>query len=146
MNFDIENIHVGRSIQERVTELNISRTRICNFMSSTDDEISKMYERESLDSEILLKWSKLLEYDFFRIYTQHLFVSGVQNRASASISKIQESSLPQFRKMIYDKEVIEFILELIDAGKKTKAEIMKEYRIPKATLYQWIRRYKKIEC
>ena len=27
-----------------------------------------MYEVKSLDTEILLRWSKLVEYDFFRLY------------------------------------------------------------------------------
>jgi hypothetical protein len=28
-----------------------------------------MYEQQDLSTDILLKWSKLLEYDFFRLYS-----------------------------------------------------------------------------
>lgn len=146
MKFEIKNIHLGTMIREKAVERDVSIIRMCKFLNTTEDEINKMYEQESLDTEILLRWSKLLEYDFFRVYTKHLFISEPQNRQPGNVSTKQNSSLPQFRKTIYDKELIEFILELIDAGKKTKTEVREEYRIPKATLYQWIRKYKKFNC
>ncbi|WP_365986155.1 hypothetical protein [uncultured Chryseobacterium sp.] len=36
-----------------------------------------------------------------------------------------------FRKNIYTREIIDFILELIIAGQKIKPEIMQQCRIPK---------------
>ncbi|MDR6404059.1 MULTISPECIES: hypothetical protein [Chryseobacterium] len=55
-----------------------------------------------------------MEYDFFRIYSQHLILFAPQaniayNRRSG-IKK--ESELPGFRKNIYTIEIINFILEL----------------------------------
>lgn len=70
MNF--KNIHIGKMIEQAVAESGIELSRICNFMNCSEVEIIKMYEAKSFDSELLLKWSKLLEYDFFRIYSQHL--------------------------------------------------------------------------
>jgi DNA invertase Pin-like site-specific DNA recombinase len=55
----------------------------------------------------------------------------------------EKSSLPEFRKNIYTKEIIEFILELIKTGKKSKYQIVNEYKIPKTTLYRWIEKYMK---
>lgn len=52
------------------------------------------------------------------------------------------SGLPTFRKNIYTKEVIDFILELIETGEKTKAQVIQEYNIPKSTLHKWIYKYK----
>ena len=99
-----------------------------------------MYTLQSLDSEILLKWSKLLEYDFFRIYTQHLIL---YSPARANQSEIkQKLSLPAFKKNIYTKEIIDFMLELIESGEKTKDQVIEEYRIPKTTLYKWLDKYK----
>ena len=100
-----------------------------------------MYKSSSIDKETLLKWSKLLGYDFFRIYTQHLILYAPP---SAVISKNEnkKSSLPQFRKNIYTKEVIDFILDMIKTGEKTKIQVMEEYNIPKTTLYKWISKHK----
>lgn len=83
----------------------------------------------------------LLEYDFFRIYTQHLILYAPPS-AKEQDSKTEKSSLPQFRKNIYTKEIIEFILEQIDTRQMTKNKIMERYRIPKTTLYKWISKYK----
>ncbi|MGN7757917.1 hypothetical protein ACTJIV_10605 [Chryseobacterium sp. 22532] len=51
--------------------------------------------------------------------------------------------MPQFRKNIYTKEIIDFVLELTEKGEKTKQQIMDDYDIPKATFYTWIKKYKR---
>ena len=139
MNF--KNIHIGQMIEKRVTESGIEISRLCNFMKCTEEQIEKMYQKKSLDTEILLKWSKLLDYDFFRIYTQHLILYAPPS-AKEQDSKTEKSSLPQFRKNIYTKEIITFILGQIDSGAMTKIEVMEQYKIPKTTLYKWIDKYK----
>ena len=128
-------------IKERIAESEVEISRICNFFNCTEDEVIEMYQQENLPTDILLKWSKLLEYDFFRIYTQHLILYAPPS-AKEQDSKTEKSSLPQFRKNIYTKEIITFILEQIDSGAMTKIEVMEQYKIPKTTLYKWIDKYK----
>ena len=128
-------------IKERIAESEMETLRICNFFNCTEDEIIEMYQQENLPTDILLRWSKLLEYDFFRIYTQHLILYAPPS-AKEQDSKTEKSSLPQFRKNIYTKEIITFILEQIDSGAMTKIEVMEQYKIPKTTLYKWIDKYK----
>ena len=117
--------------------------RICNFMICTEEEIERMYEAQSLDSEILLKLSKLLEYDFFRLYSQHLILyappAAMEEKTKSSGTKA--TSLPQFRKNIYTREVIDFILEQLKTEEMSKTDVMERYRIPKTTLYKWISKY-----
>ncbi|WP_341483026.1 hypothetical protein [Chryseobacterium pyrolae] len=111
-------------------------------MDQTEDEISKMYTEESLHTIVLLRWSKLLEYDFFRFYTQHLILYAPP--ASVGYSKIvvnKSTQMPQFRKNIYTIEIIDFILEQIKTGEKSKLEIIEQYKIPKTTLYKWISKF-----
>ncbi|MCT2406236.1 transposase [Chryseobacterium antibioticum] len=142
MKFDFKNIHIGSHIRKRVEEEEIDITRICNFHKTTEREIYKMYEQNSLDTEVLLQWSKLLKYDFFRIYNQHLILFSPEIRSdSASRIKVETSSLPKFRKNIYTKQVVDFILELINTGEKSSLQIVEEYRIPKSTLFKWIKKY-----
>ena len=139
MNF--KEIHIGKMLKMSVTEGGIEMSRICNFMKCNEEEINQMYLQENLPTDILLRWSKLLEYDFFRIYTQHLILYAPPS-AKEQDSKTEKSSLPQFRKNIYTKEIITFILEQIDSGAMTKIEVMEQYKIPKTTLYKWIDKYK----
>ena len=134
-------IHIGTLINQRVTESGIEISRICNFFKCTEEEVKKMYQKKSLDTEILLKWSKIVDYDFFRIYTQHLILYAPPS-AKEQDSKTKKSSLPQFRKNIYTKEVIDFILERIETREMTKNEVMAKYNIPKTTLYKWISKQK----
>lgn len=139
MNF--KNIQIGQIINERVAESGIEISRICNFLKCDEKKIEEMYKAKSLDTEILLRWSKLLEYDFFRLYSQHLILYAPHNTKDDKI-KAEKPSLPQFRKNIYTKQVIDFIIEQIESNKMTRDEVMTKYRIPKTTLYRWMRKYK----
>ena len=137
---DLKNINIGEYIQIRVKETEIPIERICNFLKADQKAVLEMYTQDALPTDILLRWSKLLEYDFFRLYSQHLILYAPPG---PGIPKEKTTSLPQFRKNLYTKEIIEFILELIETEKKTKLQIVQEYKIPKTTLHKWIDKYKK---
>jgi len=138
MNF--KEIHIGKLISQKAAEENVDINRICNFLKCSTHKVNEMYAAKSIDSEILLRWSKLLSYDFFRIYSQHLLLfSSSKKDSKKSISG--KNALPEFRKNIYTKEIIDFILDAVRSGEKTKQQIMDEYKIPKTTLYKWISKY-----
>ena len=143
MNF--KDIHIDYFINQRVTENGIEISRICNFMKCTEKKITEMYQSKSLDTELLLRWSKLLEYDFFRVYSQHLILYAPISADEKANQQNVNTSLPQFRKNIYTKEIIDFILEQIEKKEMTKNQIIKRYRIPKTTLYKWISKHKSSE-
>lgn len=116
--------------------------RICNFLKCTEEEVYQMYTEESLDTKTLLRWSKLLGYDFFRLYSQHLILYSPQARSKGNPAKIIENTdLPEFRKNIYTRELIDFVIDLVTTERKTKLQIIEEYGIPKTTLYKWIAKY-----
>lgn len=136
-------IHIGALIYKSVTECGIETSRISNFLKINELEIKKMYTSKSLDTEILLRWCKLLEYDFFRIYSQHLILYAPQGKRNYNkYSEEDRLSLPQFRKNIYTKEIIDFILEQINSKEITLKQAIERYRIPKTTLYRWVDKHK----
>ncbi|WP_353146080.1 transposase [Chryseobacterium sp.] len=139
---DFKDFHLGKLIKKLVDENDIDSLRISKFLRCSELDIQRMYEAKSLNTEVLLRWSKLLDYDFFRLYSQHLilFSPRVKNQDS-SLKLTQRSNLPQFKKNIYTRQVIDFILEEIASGTKTRKEIMEDYNIPKATLYRWVNKY-----
>ena len=140
---NFKSIHIGKMIENTVAESRIEISRICNYFKCSDDEIVKMYQSKSLDTEILLKCSKLLQYDFFRMYTQHLILYAPPSANEKRSKENKKQTIPEFRKNIYTKEVIDFIIEQIDTEKMTKKQIIERYNIPKTTLYKWISKYKK---
>ena len=139
MNF--KDIHIGKMIEKRVQETHTDMSRICNFIKCSEKDIRDTYASKSVDSQLLLKWSKLLEYDFFRVYSQHILLFSSAHKTKTSEKDDNKSALPQFRKNIYTKEIIEFILNEINSGKKTKKEVIEVYHIPKTTLYKWFSKY-----
>lgn len=140
MQNNFKTISIGELIRQKVTEDHIDILRICNFLNKTEEEIERMYLCENMDTDILLRWSKLLKYDFFRLYSQHLILYAPP-LAEKPEKKNKATTLPEFRKNIYTTEVIYFILDLLKTGAKTKQDIINDYKIPKTTLYKWISKY-----
>ena len=138
----LNKIHIGKMIKRRVDEKEIEHERINTFFKCNDLNILKMYEAEHLDSSLLLRWSKLLKYDFFRIYSQHLILFSPPESVAYTDDKSIKTSLPEFRKNLYTKEIIDFVLDQINSGKMTKKQVIERYQIPKTTLYKWIKKYK----
>lgn len=139
---DVLKIHIGKLIKTRVDEKEIDIERISNFFNCNDLDVLQMYESEHLDSYLLLKWSKLLKYDFFRIYSQHLILFSPPEGVHYKEGEATKTSLPEFRKNLYTKEIIDFVLQQINSGEMTKKQVIERYLIPKTTLYKWIDKYK----
>ncbi len=137
MNF--KNIHIGNLIFDLVKENEIGINRICNYFDISEKQLLDMFKMKSMDSELLLMWSKILHYDLFRIYTQHLILYAPTGKMIKSIKKQQ--NIPVFKKNIYTKGIIDFILEQLRSGEMTKKEVIEKYNIPKTTLYKWIDKY-----
>jgi len=139
---DVKKIHIGKLIEKRWKELQISKERTCNFFKCSEDDIQKMFTSENLDTFVLLKWSKILEYDFFRLYSHHLILYAPPASLQLNTGTgNKETSLPRFRKNVYTKQIISHLLHLIKTKEKTIPEIIKEYNIPKTTIYRWQKKY-----
>jgi len=137
----MKNIHIGSLIKQRVEDLNIDMKRIVSFFKNlSEKEITDHYKKKSIDTEHLLRWSKLLEYDFFRIYTQHIILFAPVGK-TVSKTTTTPSSLPNYRKNVYTKEIIDFVLDLYTKENKKIQEISNEYNIPKNTINNWIKKY-----
>lgn len=143
MKFHFKNIHIGNLIKQLIEDREIKESRIISFLQISKREIDEMYQAQSMNTELLLSWSKLLEYDLFRVYSQHLVLYAPPKSINYNKVKSKGKSIPEFRKNVYTIEIINFILELIENGEKKKSEIIKEYNIPKTTLYKWIKKHRK---
>ncbi|MBB4805938.1 transcriptional regulator with PAS, ATPase and Fis domain [Chryseobacterium defluvii] len=139
---NLKNIHIGTHIKQKVRESDISMQRICNFLACEEEDISDMFLQKSIDTNILLRWCKLLEYDFFRFYTGHLILYSPPAAQKPKVRKEEKSNSENmnFRKNIYTQEVKDFILEKLDKKEMTINEIIAKYRIPKTTLYRWTKK------
>lgn len=138
---NFKNIHIGKLIQLRMQECDISIDRACRFLKVSEEEIEYMLSQESLESKSLLQWSKLLEYDFFRLYSQHLILYSPQDINKVKRKKKKDTSLPVFKKNIYTHEVIMYLVGLVESGCKSTRNIQDEYNIPSTTVFRWVNKY-----
>lgn len=137
---NFKNIHIGTYIKQRVDEKNISLQRICKFFQTNEQNILKIYQQKSVDTDLLLRWCKLLEYDFFRLYVTHLLLYDGISHTKNNKTIRENGEKIHFRKNIYSKEIRDFITELVITNQKTISQIILEYNIPKTTIYQWLRK------
>lgn len=131
-------IHIGKIIKDVIVDRKIDINRVLNYIQCNDLDLKKIYQSVTIETELLLKFSKVLNFDFFRIYSQHLILYAPLSKGAKTT---KENSTPQFRKNLYTKEIIDFVLEQIITEKMTKKEVMEKYRVPKTTLYKWLSKY-----
>ncbi|ASK31481.1 transposase [Chryseobacterium sp. T16E-39] len=135
----LKDIHIGKLIHDRANNLQIPIQRITKFLNCKENDVENMYEQKSMDTFLLLRWSKLLEYDFFRIYTGHLILYAPPSKPDKSPATKKDDDL-LFRKNIYTDQLKTFILEKINTKVMTPQEVISTYKIPKTTLYKWLRK------
>jgi len=136
---NLKNIHIGQIIQAKVAEQGTKTSRILNYFDCDQETINKMYETESIDTQILLGWCKLLKFDFFRLFVAHL-----QLHAAIAVTNGERKVVKpvgEFRKNVYSKEIITFLITEVKNGKMTIGEVITKYNIPRTTIYNWMRKY-----
>lgn len=133
---NLKNIHIGQIIQAKVNEQVVKTERLTKYFDCNENEINQMYQSETMDTGLLLGWSKLLKIDFFRYFVAHLGMYHAINVNSGN--KKTERPVGEFRKNVYTKEIIDFVLLQVKESKMTLTEIRKKYNIPKTTIYRWI--------
>lgn len=136
---NFKNIHIGTLIKQRMQECEVDTERASRFLDIAEDDIEQMFDSKSIDSEMMLRWSKLLQYDFFRIYSQHLILYAPQD--PNKVNRKEQTGLPVFKKNIYTSEVIVYLIGLVNDGKKTYNQLQKEYNIPATTMQRWAKKY-----
>lgn len=65
-------IHIGKLIRKRVKEQHLTVVWLANQLSCTRTNVYKMFERYSIDTEVLMKLSIVLDFDFFSLYSGEL--------------------------------------------------------------------------
>ena len=140
---DYKKIHIGKHIKYVAEFKNLSISRACVFLKCSHQDILEMYTKESIECNLLVKWCKLLDYNFFMFYHSHLQLY----KPSAAIAKLSsiEKQQPEirnyiFKKNLYMPEIIDWIIEKFNSNELTIKEIIEDYNIPRTTIYRWIKK------
>jgi hypothetical protein len=139
----IRNIHIGSIIKEVIQEKKISSEELKIKIGYSSRDINNLFISKSIDSLELLKWSKALGYDFFRLYSSHLMHHhGISNSPTKKIDTIEIGGV-QMQKNIYTKELIQFLVNKVRKCEMNSSQVINQYGIPKTTFYKWLQKYPK---
>jgi len=61
-------MHIGEKVKARAKELRIGPTELARKIRTSKQNVYGIYSRESIDTALLQKLSKALEFDFFAYY------------------------------------------------------------------------------
>ena len=93
---NLRDIHIGTMIREKLTEKSMSITEFAAGINKERTTVYDIFERKSIDIELLISISKVLEYDFIRsVYYDEetsptLFIAVKTNEA-----EIKKMELPE---------------------------------------------------
>jgi len=61
-------LHIGEKIQERLKELGMTKTVFASRINCSPPNVYNIFERESIDSKLLMQISVVLRKNFFQYY------------------------------------------------------------------------------
>ena len=61
-------MHIGQEIKNKLHEKNISIVSFARQLSCTRTNVYKILDKKSIDTDLLLRISIILQYDFFSFY------------------------------------------------------------------------------
>ena len=68
-------MHIGKLIKKKVTEKGMTVVSFASRLSCTRVNAYKIFSKKSIDTDMLTRISIILEYDFFRLYSDVLDIN-----------------------------------------------------------------------
>jgi predicted transcriptional regulator len=139
----IRDIHIGDIISKILEIKRINKKDFGQSIDASIFEIKNILKGKSMDTNLLLKCSKVLRYDFFRLYSSHLMLHhGISNSMS---NKKEQNNIDgiNIRKNVYTKELILYLISKVRNKEMTTKEVINKFGIPRTTFYKWLQKYPK---
>ena len=115
--------HIGKKIQEAVKKSGMSVTEFAEKINYSRRNIYSIFEKESIDTSLLVKISEVLSHDFFAHYNADAKKSSKMQVAEPSgVREYNENTIREMVKEIeYLKEINSLLKVQVDKlGKKGK--------------------------
>ena len=109
-------MHIGKNIKKVLKERGISITEFARRISTHRRNVYDIFERESVDTALLQKISKVLDYDFFIDYQIKYEAATVANEKITTYENPDKSTfLTELlqEKLAYSLKEINYLKELI---------------------------------
>ena len=110
-------IHIGQKIKEELYAQGISVSVVAKKISRSRNVVYKIFERESIDTNLLNKIAKILNCDFFSLYSSQKELSlenvkhyseplEIYNRQSEELAVLQKQKEALEKEVEYLKKII----------------------------------------
>lgn len=123
----IMKVHIGEKIRERAVETRIGTTELAKSINTSKQNIYGIFKRESIDTTLLLKLCKALDYDFFSYYINpklppHADIIDKKQKHYSSIDNVPEynSLKNQFMDLKEKYELVKKVNLLLEEKKSKK--------------------------
>ena len=63
-------MHIGQHIRQQMYIKSKTTSWLAHELAYSRTNVYKIYDKKSIDTDLLLRISKLLQYDFFEVYSQ----------------------------------------------------------------------------
>ena len=93
---NIREIHIGTIILEKLTEKSMTKTELADRINKERSTVYDIFDRKSIDTELLIDISKALNYDFIRkVYYEEQTLPTVFIAAKMKEDEIENLELPE---------------------------------------------------
>ena len=106
-------MHIGKKIKEAVKKSGMSVTEFAVKINYSRRNIYSIFEKESVDTSLLIKISEVLEEDFFVHYSANSKKHNLQQGEVAEPSGAKEYSENRIRELIKEIEYLKEINSLL---------------------------------
>lgn len=65
-------IHIGQQIHKQVDEQGLTTVWLANKLGCHRTNLYKIYDKPTIDTGLLLRISRILNYDFFSLYSEKM--------------------------------------------------------------------------
>ncbi|WP_455587241.1 helix-turn-helix domain-containing protein [Bacteroides sp.] len=65
-------MHIGNLIRQKMEERHKTVVWLAKELSYSRTNVYKIYDKSSIDTDVLLRISAILEYDFFELYSNEV--------------------------------------------------------------------------
>lgn len=123
-------MHIGEKIKARAKELRIGPTELARAIKTSKQNVYGIYLRESIDTGLLQKLSKALEFDFFAYYattgsTAANNPAGIYGKRKKGLPVVDDEAALVRKELNEYKEKYELLKALYEAktGKKVPGSL-----------------------
>ena len=106
-------MHIGKKIKEAVKKSGMSVTEFATRINYSRRNIYSIFEKESLDTSLLIKISEVLEQDFFTHYSAGSKKNNSQQGQVAEPSGATEYNENRIRELVKEVEYLKEINALL---------------------------------